>query len=123
LEALTGWTETEARGRPYADVLPVTGEQLLTRYGRKVPVVVSSAPILDQGGRVVGGVDVIRDVSREREIDEVKSALISTVSHELRTPLTLIPASPSCWCCGTCRSSGSARRPRRSWRPPSGSPG
>jgi CheY-like chemotaxis protein len=33
---------------------------------------------------------VIRDVSREREIDEVKSALISTVSHELRTPLTLI---------------------------------
>jgi signal transduction histidine kinase len=38
----------------------------------------------------VGGVDVIRDVSREREIDEVKSALISTVSHELRTPLTLI---------------------------------
>jgi signal transduction histidine kinase len=90
LEALTGWTEEDARGRPYADVLPVTGEQLLTRYGRKVPVVVSSAPILDPGGRVVGGVDVIRDVSREREIDEVKSALISTVSHELRTPLTLI---------------------------------
>ena len=90
LESLTGWTEEDARGRPYADVLPVTGEQLLTRYGRKVPVVVSSAPILDPGGRVVGGVDVIRDVSREREIDEVKSALISTVSHELRTPLTLI---------------------------------
>jgi signal transduction histidine kinase/HAMP domain-containing protein len=90
LESLSGWTEEDARGRPYADVLPVTGEQLLTRYGRKVPVVVSSAPILDPGGRVVGGVDVIRDVSREREIDEVKSALISTVSHELRTPLTLI---------------------------------
>jgi signal transduction histidine kinase len=55
-----------------------------------VPVAVSSAPIFDARGRVVGGVDVIRDVSREREIDEVKSALISTVSHELRTPLTLI---------------------------------
>jgi signal transduction histidine kinase len=53
-------------------------------------VAVSSAPIFDARGRVVGGVDVIRDVSREREIDEVKSALISTVSHELRTPLTLI---------------------------------
>jgi signal transduction histidine kinase/CHASE3 domain sensor protein len=90
LEALSGWTEADAYGRPYADVLPVSREQLLTRYGRKVPVVVSSAPILDPGGRVVGGVDVIRDVSREREIDEVKSALISTVSHELRTPLTLI---------------------------------
>jgi signal transduction histidine kinase len=96
LEALTGWTEAEARGRPYAEVLPIAGEQvggpadLVSRYGRRVPVAVSSAPILDARGRVVGGVDVIRDVSREREIDEVKSALISTVSHELRTPLTLI---------------------------------
>jgi signal transduction histidine kinase/CHASE3 domain sensor protein len=96
LEALTGWTEAEARGRPYAEVLPITGEQvggpadLVSRYGRKVPVAVSSAPIFDARGRVVGGVDVIRDVSKEREIDEVKSALISTVSHELRTPLTLI---------------------------------
>jgi signal transduction histidine kinase/CHASE3 domain sensor protein len=96
LEALTGWTEDEARGRPYAEVLPITEDQvggpadLVSRYGRKVPVAVSSAPIFDPRGRVVGGVDVIRDVSREREIDEVKSALISTVSHELRTPLTLI---------------------------------
>jgi len=96
LEALTGWTEAEARGRPYAEVLPLATDQvggpadLVSRYGRKVPVAVSSAPIFDPRGRVVGGVDVIRDVSREREIDEVKSALISTVSHELRTPLTLI---------------------------------
>jgi signal transduction histidine kinase/HAMP domain-containing protein len=96
LEALTGWTEAEARGRPYAEVLPLATDQvggpadLVSRYGRKVPVAVSSAPIFDARGRVVGGVDVIRDVSREREIDEVKSALISTVSHELRTPLTLI---------------------------------
>jgi signal transduction histidine kinase len=96
LEALTGWTEAEARGRPYAEVLPIATDQvggpadLVSRYGRKVPVAVSSAPIFDARGRVVGGVDVIRDVSKEREIDEVKSALISTVSHELRTPLTLI---------------------------------
>jgi signal transduction histidine kinase/HAMP domain-containing protein len=96
LEALTGWTEAEAVGRPYAEVLPIASDQvggpadLVSRYGRRVPVAVSSAPIFDARGRVVGGVDVIRDVSREREIDEVKSALISTVSHELRTPLTLI---------------------------------
>jgi signal transduction histidine kinase len=96
LEALTGWTEAEAVGRPYAEVLPIASDQvggpadLVSRYGRRVPVAVSSAPIFDARGRVVGGVDVIRDVSKEREIDEVKSALISTVSHELRTPLTLI---------------------------------
>jgi signal transduction histidine kinase len=52
--------------------------------------VLLSDPIFDPRGRVVGRVDVIRDVSKEPEIDEVKSALISTVSHELRTPLTLV---------------------------------
>ena len=119
MELLSGWTEVEVQGMPYADVLPVeeegsipirpearplaraiaTGEpasdqgygvDLVTRDGRRVPVAVSSAPILDPTGRVVGAVDVVRDVSREREVDEVKTALISTVSHELRTPLTLI---------------------------------
>jgi len=119
MELLSGWTEAEVKGMPYAEVLPVeeegslpipaearplaraiaTGEpasdqgygvDLVTRDGRKVPVAVSSAPILDPRGGVVGAVDVVRDVSREREIDEVKSALIATVSHELRTPLTLI---------------------------------
>ena len=30
------------------------------------------------------------DVTRLRQIDEVKSSLVSTVSHELRTPLTSI---------------------------------
>jgi PAS domain S-box-containing protein len=119
LELLAGWTEAEVQGMPYAEILPVedergtrippearplakaiaTGEpasdqgygvDLVTRDGRRVPVAVSSAPILDPRGMVMGGVDVVRDVSREREVDEVKSALISTVSHELRTPLTLI---------------------------------
>ena len=50
LEALTGWTETDARGRPYAEVLPIATDQvggpadLVSRYGRRVPVAVSSAP-------------------------------------------------------------------------------
>src|SRR6266571_2244270 len=119
MEGLCGWTELEAQGRAYGEILPVTddhgtpispaerplaqalatgrpasdqgfGVNLLTRSGRRLPVAISSAPILDPRGRVMGAVDVVRDVSQEREIDEVKSALISTVSHELRTPLTLI---------------------------------
>jgi CHASE3 domain sensor protein len=55
LEALTGWTESEARGRPYAEVLPIATDQvggpadLVSRYGRKVPVAVSSAPSSTSG--------------------------------------------------------------------------
>jgi signal transduction histidine kinase len=35
-------------------------------------------------------VAVVRDVAYEKELDQMKSSLISTVSHELRTPLTMI---------------------------------
>jgi PAS domain S-box-containing protein len=119
IEQLGGWTEEEVRGRPYTEVYPMLDEHgrpipekerflcqaieqrristsrgfqlsLVTKDGRRVPVTVAAAPVLDQGGNLLGGVAVLRDVSYERELDELKSSLISTVSHELRTPLTMI---------------------------------
>lgn len=62
---------------------------MLCRDGRTIPVAWTAAPILE-GDQITGIVSVIRDVSHEREIDQLKSSLVSTVSHELRTPLTMI---------------------------------
>jgi signal transduction histidine kinase len=61
-----------------------------TAEGVRVPIDSAVAPIHDERDRLLGYVLVARDVSLEREIDVLKSTLVSTVSHELRTPLTMI---------------------------------
>lgn len=63
---------------------------LRTRYGSSVPVVIHTSPILDRDGAVTGIVNLIRDVSREKELDRMKTELIRSVSHEFRTPLSAI---------------------------------
>jgi PAS domain S-box-containing protein len=119
MERLSGWTQREAAGRPHEEICPLVngkGRPLeaeerflaraissrrvvasrgydvsrLTRDGRQTPVGIAAAPIFDEEGELLGGVDVLRDVAHEREVDQMKSSLISTVSHELRTPLTMI---------------------------------
>jgi signal transduction histidine kinase len=47
-------------------------------------------PIHDDGGHSLGTGLLLRDVTREREVEAMKSQLLSTVSHELRTPLASI---------------------------------
>ncbi len=46
--------------------------------------------IRDQVGRHSGIITTLRDVSRERAIDSMKTEFITTAAHELRTPLTSI---------------------------------
>ena len=63
---------------------------LTTLYGNRVPVTITSSPILDSNGTVTGIVNLVRNVSREKELDKMKTELIQSVSHEFRTPLSAI---------------------------------
>ena len=51
-----------------------------------------SAPVIDKHEVQIGTVIVMRDITREVEADNLKSAFITSISHELRTPLTVIKA-------------------------------
>ena len=63
---------------------------LITSSKAEIPVAVNSSPIKNQKGIIVGGIVVFRDITHEREIEEIRADLISIASHQLRTPLSEI---------------------------------
>src|SRR3989338_3095986 len=62
--------------------------QIVKKDITKVSVSSSAAPIKNEQGEIVGGIILFYDVSREREIDKMKSEFVSLASHQLKTPLT-----------------------------------
>ena len=50
----------------------------------------TAAPMTDRDGRLTGVLLVMNDVTGQRQVEELKSGLVSTVSHQLKTPLTSI---------------------------------
>ena len=49
-----------------------------------------ATPLVSQRDKLHGAVVVLRDTTRQKELNELKSNFISMLSHELRTPLTTI---------------------------------
>ena len=75
-------------------LLPTKGQaQRPRRYqlGNRV-LSALSAPVIDKNNDPIGNVIVLRDITREVEADNLKSAFITSISHELLTPLTVIKA-------------------------------
>ena len=95
-EALTGWPQGEAAGRPLAEVFHIVNEEtrqpvedpaakvlrlgtvvglanhtvLLARDGREVPIDDCGAPIIDDRGSISGVVLVFRDTTQRRHAEE-----------------------------------------------------
>jgi two-component system, NtrC family, sensor histidine kinase KinB len=78
--------------RELRTVHPTGGDSVIQvfRDGEERFFLPEATPIVAEGDRLAGVTLIFKDYSCMRELEEVKSGLISTVSHQLKTPLTSI---------------------------------
>jgi PAS domain S-box-containing protein len=117
MEAMTAWRAHEVLGRFYYDVLRPQDRQgnrlgydrdplvqaigtgqtvanreivLLARDDQPVDVSVTAAAVRSPHGQPISGVLNVRDITRTREAEELRTTFVSVVSHELQTPIAII---------------------------------
>ena len=115
MERLTGWTRAEAVGRPCAEVLAIHNKQginlcltacplqlfpdnnhpsiegwITHRDGHEIYVGSSYSVVRDATGRFNGAIANIRDLTRQKQEEQMQSTFISVMSHELKTPVAII---------------------------------
>jgi PAS domain S-box-containing protein len=104
-EALTGWTQSQAAGRPLPEVFHIVNHDtreevenpalralhegkivglanhtlLISRDGTEWPIGDSAAPMRDSAGATVGAVLVFRDVSEHMRVEETQARLAAIV--------------------------------------------
>lgn len=109
LSDLFGFTEDEVRGKELRTFFPAEMTELFElvkgcehevysseielsgrRTGKAVATPIHKINEDDNLNVCLGAVILIRDITYEKEVDNLKTDFISTVSHELRTPMTSI---------------------------------
>ncbi|MBE3558899.1 MAG: PAS domain S-box protein [Ktedonobacteraceae bacterium] len=138
MERLTGWRESEVRGRFYFEVLRPRDRQgrglglqdspilqafagqtvinremiILSRDGQPVHVAVTATCVRSSRGEPVNGILNVRDLTREREREEQRSTFISVISHELQTPIAIIKGYASTLAHASARLDAASLQPR-----------
>jgi len=57
---------------------------------KQIVLQAKAAQVIDTENKLIGIVTIFRDITKDKEIDRMKTELVSMVAHELRSPLTSI---------------------------------
>ncbi len=84
--------QAEAGGWPLTPHAQLYVEGNLKRKNTQtpLPVGITYAPLLSTEGTLLNVIATLRDITRFRQAEELKSTFISIISHELKTPVALI---------------------------------
>ena len=110
-EGLTGYSAEEVMGRYCGDILqggmchiecplrtvldrqdPIVRIEttIQNKSGHSIPVRMSTAALLDEKGRLIGGLEAFQDISQLKALEREKADLISMFAHDMKSPLVAI---------------------------------
>lgn len=72
------------------EVIEAVELALANADGRRTPIVVYAAPLVDPDGAVDGAVVVFADITAQKQLDRMRTEWTSLVVHDLRQPLNVI---------------------------------
>jgi two-component system phosphate regulon sensor histidine kinase PhoR len=60
------------------------------KSGEIIPVRMSTAALLDEEGRLIGGLEAFQDISKLKALEREKANLLSILAHDMKSPLIAI---------------------------------